>query len=693
MKFPVDLAESSGALFTLKEVTWTPEIPKKNDAFTVEGKVELFGIPLLVPVWVIVSVTYPEEWWEIIGSPAEYKTAMTWLGNFKVTFDKGFSRDGEYKLEVSAYAGPTTTVSIISSKSVTLPPFPSLTKLTEQTFSVSSEEAGFAISQPTATPNSVMPGNTVTIKCTVTSGYSTAQSVTAKVYIYEGSALAGHGTLLTTKTVNFNIEPGASHDIVVTDTAVAGSIDRRDVGVELFIGGTSIASDEWDDVFNVQQVSEGFTLSQPTASPVNVVAGSAVTLTCPVKSNYDTAKSVTAKVYIYEGSALAGHGTLLTTKTVNFSIAPGATYNVVVTDTAVSGSIDRRDIGVELFVGGTSIASDEWDDVFYVTSAPVVAFTLGQPSASPGQVAPGSAVTITCPVSSQSSASQSVTAKVYIYEGSALAGHGTLLATKTVNFSVAPGSTYNVVVTDTAVAGSIDRRDIGVELFVGGTSITSDEWDDVFYVTSAPVVAFTLGQPSASPGQVAPGSAVTITCPVSSQSSATQSVTAKVYIYEGSILSGHGTLLTTKTVNFSIAPGATYNVVVTDTAVAGSIDRRDIGVELFVGGTSIASDEWDDVFYVTSGGQGTLSGSIHGGIIYYEGLGLWKQIESGLQVPMDKAISLAIGWINTSDVSEIGHIDLTIDGFIPISAIEKQDTEAEPGDGWYILFSDFVFSG
>ncbi|MDD5510535.1 MAG: hypothetical protein PHI12_06990, partial [Dehalococcoidales bacterium] len=42
---------------------------------------------------------------------------------------------------------------------------------------------------------------------------------------------------------------------------------------------------------------------------------------------------------------------------------------------------------------------------------------------------------------------------------------------------------------------------------------------------------------------------------------------------------------------------------------------------------------------------------------------------------------------------EIGHIDLTIDGFIPISAIEKQDTEAEPGDGWYILFSDFVFSG
>ncbi|MBA7566119.1 hypothetical protein ES708_07806 [subsurface metagenome] len=84
---------------------------------------------------------------------------------------------------------------------------------------------------------------------------------------------------------------------------------------------------------------------------------------------------------------------------------------------------------------------------------------------------------------------QTATAKVIIYEGSILPGHGSVIATKTAPpFSISPGQTYNVIVHHTAIAGTIDRRDVEVEVYIAGNLIKQSEWDDIYYVTAPALV-------------------------------------------------------------------------------------------------------------------------------------------------------------------------------------------------------------
>ena len=122
-----------------------------------------------------------------------------------------------------------------------------------------------------------------------------------------------------------------------------------------------------------------------------------------------------------------------------------------------------------------------------------------------------------------------------------------------------------------------------------------------FRATEAPVevIDFELAMPTVSPAEITPGTAITITCPVTSACTKTQTITAKVIIYEGSILPGHGAIIATKTSpSFSISPGEAYNVIVHHTAVAGTIDRRDIEVEIYIASTLVKESEWDDIYYV-----------------------------------------------------------------------------------------------
>ena len=132
-------------LFKLRDISCTPVTPKKKQAFTVTGKIELFSLPFLTPIWVIAKVTYPEKWWEeiipIMGSPTVGEGQMALGGDFEILFAKGFDREGEFSLAVEAHLGPTYTLD-----SATLPPFPPLAKY-ETTFIVAGEvppeELGF----------------------------------------------------------------------------------------------------------------------------------------------------------------------------------------------------------------------------------------------------------------------------------------------------------------------------------------------------------------------------------------------------------------------------------------------------------------------------------------------------------------------------------------------------------------------
>ena len=133
-----------GMFFSLKPITY-PEIIRKGEPFIVRGKVELFGIPFLAPIWVIAKVTAPETWWEhyipIWGSPTVGEGQMAVGGDFEITFPRGFDREGEFSLEVEVHGGPTYTMD-----SITLPPFPPLAS-EKTTFIVAGEvppeEVGF----------------------------------------------------------------------------------------------------------------------------------------------------------------------------------------------------------------------------------------------------------------------------------------------------------------------------------------------------------------------------------------------------------------------------------------------------------------------------------------------------------------------------------------------------------------------
>lgn len=117
-------------LFGLKDITFAPAKPRMKESFTVKGKVELFRIPFLLPIWVIITVEYPERWWEeiipIIGAPQVREMDIVVGGDFEITFEKGFAREGEFKLAVRAYAGPTVPID-----KMVLPPFPPA--ITEET--------------------------------------------------------------------------------------------------------------------------------------------------------------------------------------------------------------------------------------------------------------------------------------------------------------------------------------------------------------------------------------------------------------------------------------------------------------------------------------------------------------------------------------------------------------------------------
>ena len=135
---PTGLLETGDLFFALKEVSYTPKKPKMKEPFSVKGKVDLLKIPFLAPCWIIATVTYPEKWWEeiipIIGAPEVRETDIALGGDFEVLFPKGFDREGEFKLSVRVYAGPTFPLD-----SIVLPPAPAVATA-ETTFVVAGEQ-------------------------------------------------------------------------------------------------------------------------------------------------------------------------------------------------------------------------------------------------------------------------------------------------------------------------------------------------------------------------------------------------------------------------------------------------------------------------------------------------------------------------------------------------------------------------
>lgn len=100
----------------------------RNTSWKVSGKVALFGIPYILPMWIIVNVHYPKTLvTEVVtGAPIKSKTAVAIGGSFNVEYPDGFEREGAYTVDINAYVGPETGVSAgpVTSVNVPVPPIP-----------------------------------------------------------------------------------------------------------------------------------------------------------------------------------------------------------------------------------------------------------------------------------------------------------------------------------------------------------------------------------------------------------------------------------------------------------------------------------------------------------------------------------------------------------------------------------------
>jgi len=114
-----------------------------------------------------------------------------------------------------------------------------------------------------ASPLSVWPSQifgeihiNVPIKCV-----GPATTATIKLYIFEGSILATHGTLLAEYSQQVEFLGGQTKDVLFTHTETATSQSRRDVGIEIIIDDRVVRSAEFDDVYTAVTTSRGMDMS------------------------------------------------------------------------------------------------------------------------------------------------------------------------------------------------------------------------------------------------------------------------------------------------------------------------------------------------------------------------------------------------------------------------------------------------
>ncbi|KKN48247.1 hypothetical protein LCGC14_0655090 [marine sediment metagenome] len=110
-----------------------------------------------------------------------------------------------------------------------------------------------SIGRPTAYPESAPPGPVLlTIPITSTEGLW----ATVRVLVYEGSFLPGHGTLLWYQDQTLFLTGTISIQFM-RSASVLGTIDRRDVRVQVFDQNAQLVADEeWDDIYYVRETEE-----------------------------------------------------------------------------------------------------------------------------------------------------------------------------------------------------------------------------------------------------------------------------------------------------------------------------------------------------------------------------------------------------------------------------------------------------
>ncbi len=88
-----------------------------------------------------------------------------------------------------------------------------------------------------------------------------AATATVKLYVFEGSVWATHGTLLAEYSQQVEFLGGQTKDVLFTHQETATSESRRDIGIEIIIDDRVVASAEFDDVYSAATASSGMDMS------------------------------------------------------------------------------------------------------------------------------------------------------------------------------------------------------------------------------------------------------------------------------------------------------------------------------------------------------------------------------------------------------------------------------------------------
>jgi hypothetical protein len=114
-----------------------------------------------------------------------------------------------------------------------------------------------------ASPLSVWPSQasgevliSVPVKCV-----GPATLATVKLYIFEGSIWATHGTLIAEYSQQVEFLGGQTKDVLFAHQEKATSESRRDVGIEVIIDDRVVASAEFDDVYTAATTGGGMDMS------------------------------------------------------------------------------------------------------------------------------------------------------------------------------------------------------------------------------------------------------------------------------------------------------------------------------------------------------------------------------------------------------------------------------------------------
>jgi hypothetical protein len=458
------------SIFSIENVKF-PSLVTMSTDFTIDGELKLFSLPFYGVMWVVAKVTYPKQWWEIIGSPITTQTVIATLGKFSITFPKGFDREGDYLLDIAAYLGPEKTESAgpVTSVSVEIPPFPAMASTKQATFTVSGtgpvpSPISFSMSNPTINPSTVEIGKQTVITLPVKNIGTQAQTITVELQITEmgWSDIAPPGSIVGDQTFGpYTLQPGDTQNVVYNWTA-AGAATGKWIVASIFINkvltpNTGPNNPEiFKQQFEVISPVVSFQLLNPVLVPADVELGKVTQITFDVVNNSTDPQTVNLHADITEmgWSDIAPPGSIVDSQDFGpQTIQPGAHWNPVWNWTA-KGAITGKWIVLSLKDNSGNLTPNTGPNnpnIFkqeFQVVAPVVSYQLLNPVLAPADVVFGQVVQITFDVVNNSTDPQTVNLHADITEmgWSNIAPPGSIVDSKDFGpQTIQPGTHWNPV--------------------------------------------------------------------------------------------------------------------------------------------------------------------------------------------------------------------------------------------------------